>query len=137
MVGVVAAQHPWTQRHHVTAGDFDDAHLIIYDVYDQSRIPATPLPLPHGARPARITTMPIITDLLIEMVAGGEGVAILPSWVAAPYTKSHDVAMVQVGARPVTRTWYCAVRPDPQPTHIAAFADELIGQLSRDNGDSA
>jgi LysR family transcriptional regulator, regulator for metE and metH len=131
MVGVVAADHPWATRRHVTARDFDDdTHLILYDIYDQARIPATPLPVPHGARPGRITTMPIITDLVIEMVAGGEGIAILPNWVATPYTRSHDVAVVQIGARPVTRTWYCAVRPDPQPEHIAAFADEVISQLS-------
>ena len=84
MVAVVAGPHPWAARRYVTARDFDDAHLILYDVYDQTRIPSTPLPVPHGARPARITTMPVITDLLIEMVAGGEGVTVLPNWVAAP-----------------------------------------------------
>lgn len=129
MVAVVAGSHPWAARRYVTARDFDDAHLILYDVYDQTRIPSTPLPVPHGARPARITTMPVITDLLIEMVAGGEGVTVLPNWVAAPYTTSHDVEIVHLGAKPLIRTWYCATRPGPRLPHIDAFVQELTREL--------
>ena len=43
-------------------------------------------------------------ELLIEMVAAGGDVAtILPSWIAAPYLQTHDVASVQVGATPQAR----------------------------------
>jgi LysR family transcriptional regulator for metE and metH len=129
MVAVVAGQHPWAGRRYVTARDFDDAHLILYDVYDQTRIPSTPLPVPHGARPARITTMPVITDLLIEMAAGGEGVTVLPNWVAAPYTASHDVEIVHLGAKPLIRTWYCATRPGHRLPHVDAFVQELTREL--------
>ena len=56
--------------------------------------------LPIGAQPQRLTTLPL-TDLLIEMVAsGGDVVTILPSWVVAPYLRTHDLASVQVGAAP-------------------------------------
>jgi LysR family transcriptional regulator for metE and metH len=129
MVAVVAASHPWAQRHHVTARDFDDVHMILYDAYDQTRIPARLLPIPHGARPGRITTMPVITELLIEMVAGGEGVGILPSWIAAPYVEGHDVRLVRVGAKGQARHWYCATRAGRQPEHIAEFAGLLVERL--------
>lgn len=129
MVAVVGAGHPWATRHHVTARDFDDVHLILYDGYDQSRIPATPLPIPHGARPARVTTVPVMTDLVIEMVAGGEGVTVIPNWMALPFVGTHGVGIVPVGAKPQTRTWSCATRPGGQPDHIAAFADEVIQHL--------
>lgn len=129
MVAVVAAGHPWATRRHVTARDFDDTHLILYDGYDQSRIPATPLPIPHGARPARVTTMPMLTDIVIEMVVGGEGVTVIPNWMALPFVDSHGVGIVQVGAKPQTRTWSCATRRGAQPAHIAAFADELVQHL--------
>ncbi|MDQ3542779.1 MAG: substrate-binding domain-containing protein, partial [Actinomycetota bacterium] len=108
---------------------FDDTHLILYDGYDQSRIPATPLPIPHGARPARVTTMPMLTDIVIEMVVGGEGVTVIPNWMALPFVDSHGVGIVQVGAKPQTRTWSCATRRGAQPVHIAAFADELVRHL--------
>ncbi|MFE0045918.1 LysR family transcriptional regulator [Streptomyces albireticuli] len=136
MVAVVPAGHPWASRAHVTAEDFADAHLVLYDVYDQTRLPSIPLPLPAGARPARITLMPVITDLVIEMVAGGQGVTVLPNWVAAPYTASHGLALVRLGAEPLTRTWYCATRPGPRPPHVAAFADELVERLREHAGAS-
>ncbi|MDI2125736.1 LysR family transcriptional regulator [Yinghuangia seranimata] len=131
MVAVVPADHPWAALPHLTAGDFADAHLILYDAYDQTRIPSTPLPLPPGARPARITTMPVITDLVIEMVASGQGATVLPNWVAAPYTATRALTLVQIGETPMTRTWYLATRHGPRPPHIDAFADELTTHLTR------
>ncbi|MGP3687483.1 LysR family transcriptional regulator [Streptomyces sp. IBSNAI002] len=130
MVAVVPDHHPWARRSHLTTRDFADARLVLYDVYDQSRIPAVPLPLPPGARPARITLMPVITDLLIEMVAGGQGATVLPNWVAAPYAASHRLALVRIGARPLTRTWYCATRPGPRPPHVDAFVEILAAHLT-------
>ncbi|MFG2876918.1 LysR family transcriptional regulator [Streptomyces sp. NPDC048337] len=131
MVAVVPARHPWASRKHLTARDFDGADLVLYDFYDQKRIPSMPLPLPVGARPARITTMPVVTDLVVEMVAGGQGVTVLPNWVAAPYVASHDLALVRLGARPLTRTWYCATRPGPRTPHLDAFVEELVSRLKR------
>ncbi|WP_371617569.1 LysR family transcriptional regulator [Streptomyces sp. NBC_00454] len=130
MVAVVPAGHPWASRTHVTARDFTGVDLVLYDVYDQSRIPSEPLPIPRGARPARITTMPLVTDLVIEMAAGGQGVAILPNWVAAPYASSHGLALVRIGAKPLTRTWFCATRPGPLPPLQAAFVEELTTHLT-------
>ncbi|MEV0412766.1 LysR family transcriptional regulator [Streptomyces sp. NPDC050448] len=131
MVAVVPAGHPWASRKHVTAADFTGVDLVLYDVYDQSRIPSFPLPIPPGARPARITTMPLVTDLVIEMAAGGQGIAVLPNWVAAPYAASHGLALVPIGARPLTRTWFCATRPGPRPPHVDAFVQELVARLGR------
>ncbi|MGW7056123.1 LysR family transcriptional regulator [Streptomyces sp. NPDC054887] len=130
MVAVVPDGHPWAGRRHVTARDFDEVHLVLYDVYDPNRIPAVPPPIPPQARPARITTVPLVTDLVVELAAGGQGVAVLPRWVAAPYAASHGVALVRIGARPLTRTWYCATRPGPHPPHVDAFVEELTSRLA-------
>ncbi|QDY79477.1 LysR family transcriptional regulator [Streptomyces qinzhouensis] len=131
MTAVVPADHPWADRPRLTARDFDGAHLVLYDVYDQNRVPAIPLPLPPGARPGRITTMPVITDLVVEMVAGGQGVTVLPNWAAAPYVSSHGLALVPMGPRPLTRTWYLATRPGPKPPYLRAFLEELTAGLGR------
>ncbi|MEU9130858.1 LysR family transcriptional regulator [Kitasatospora sp. NPDC048540] len=131
MVAVVPAAHPWAALPYLTARDFDDAHLVLYDLYDQSRIPATPLPIPHGARPGRITTMPVITDLVIEMVAGGQGASVLPGWVAAPYVASHGLALVRIGAEAMSRTWYCATRPGARPALVQALVEELTERLGK------
>jgi LysR family transcriptional regulator for metE and metH len=127
---VVASSHRWAGRTHVTAADFVDVHLVLCESYDQSRVPPVPLPLPIGAQPQRLTTLPL-TDLLVEMVAsGGDVVTILPSWVVAPYLRTHDLASVQVGATPQARTWYCATRHGQQPENVDAFVAVLTEQLA-------
>ncbi|MBC2901596.1 LysR substrate-binding domain-containing protein [Streptomyces cupreus] len=75
--------------------------------------------------------MPVITDLVIEMVAGGQGATILPNWVAAPYTNSHDLALIQIGAVPMARTWYLGTRQGRRTPHLQAFVDELTTHLTR------
>lgn len=134
MVAVVSGNHPWVGRRHVTARDFTDTHLVLYDAYDQTRVPAIALPIPPGARPARVTTLPVITELIIALVAGGEGISVLPRWVAAPYLRSHDIALVQIGARPMERTWYCATRRGPKPPEVATFANLLSERLAAQDG---
>ncbi|MEU4730504.1 LysR family transcriptional regulator [Streptomyces sp. NPDC023588] len=129
MMAVVPAGHPWASRAHLTARDFDGADLVLYEFYDQKRIPSMPLPIPAGAHPARITLMPVVTDLVVEMVAGGQGATVLPNWVAAPYVASHGLALVRMGAQPMTRTWFCATRTGPRPPHVEAFVEELMGRL--------
>ena len=109
---VVSSSHPWANLSRVAASDFDDVHLVLYDGYDQARTPAMPLPIPPGARPARLTTAPIDTDMLIELAATGDAVTVLPAWVLAPYLATHDIASVTVGDPPQRRTWYCATRPE-------------------------
>ena len=111
---VVSSSHPWAGRAHVAAADFVDVHLALCESYDQNRVPPVPLPVPIGAQPQRLTTLPLTADLLIEMVAsGGDVVTILPSWIVAPYLQTHDLASVQVGVTPQARTWYCATRHGP------------------------
>ena len=132
MVAVVAPDHPWARRPHVTARDFTDVHLVLYDIYDQGRSPAQPLPLPAGARPGRISTVPLVTDLVIEMVASGEGISVLPRWAAAPYAARPNprIAIVQIGARPTWRTWHLATRiGDPAPA-VADFAELVAARFT-------
>ncbi|MFJ5549451.1 LysR family transcriptional regulator [Streptomyces sp. NPDC093225] len=129
MVAVVPVGHPWAGRDHVAADDLADARLLLYDVYDQSRIPSVPLPLPHGARPARVTTVPVLTDVLVELVAGGQGLTVLPNWVAAPYAAPRGLALVPFGPEPLTRTWYVATRRGPRAPHLVAFVAELTAAL--------
>jgi len=54
-----------------------------------------------GAHPGRLTTMPIVTELLIEMVASGESVTVLPTWIVAPYLETYDLVTLQVGRTPL------------------------------------
>ena len=124
-VAVVGRGHSWAGRAYVDAADFASEHLILYEVYDPARVPALPLPLPPGARPARLSTTPVVTQLLIEMVAAGEGVTVLSRWLAEPYLREQAVAAVSLGAQPVKDHWYCATRRDENAAPVPAFAELL------------
>ncbi len=128
MRAVVSAHHSWASQASVTAADFDNVHLILCDGYDQMRTPAMPLPIPAGARPARLTTLALSTDLMIEMVATGESVTVLPSWMVAPYLATHDIRSIAVGDPPQNRTWYSATRHDRSEL-VDAFVGILHGHL--------
>ena len=127
--GVVAVTHPWAGRAAVGADDFVDQHLVLYDSYDPARTPSVALPIPPGARPARLTTVPVETDLIVEMVAAGDAITVLPSWIVAPYLATHPVTTVAVGDPPQARTWYCATRHGPRRDLVAAFIDTVTGHL--------
>jgi LysR family transcriptional regulator for metE and metH len=137
---VVSSSHQWANRASVAAADFGEVHLVLCDGYDQSRVPPMPLPIPPGARPARLTTPSIGVDMLIELVATGDAVTVLPSWVIAPYLARHDVASVAIGDPPQHRTWYCATRPersDVIDAVVAVLHDHLAGQAPRARTSSA
>lgn len=127
---VVSASHPWAGRKRVTADDFDDVHVVLCDTYDQTRLPPVPLPIPAGARPARLTTAAVGTDLLIEMVATSRDVTVMPSWLVAPHVDTSDIATVAIGDPPQRRTWYTATRHDRSDL-VDGFVSLLHTHLAR------
>jgi LysR family transcriptional regulator for metE and metH len=134
---VVNAGHSLASQVSLAAADFADVHLVLCEGYDQTRTPTVPLPIPPGARPARLTTAALGTDLLIEMVATSDAVTVLPSWMVAPYLTTHDITTIAVGDPPQNRTWYSATRPERSElvdTFVATLHDHLAGEAPRVGG---
>jgi LysR family transcriptional regulator, regulator for metE and metH len=131
MCAVVASSHPLAEGDRMNAEDFADVHLVLYDTYDPMRTPVIPLPVPPGARPARVTTVPVVTDLMIEMVASGDHVSILPSWIISPYLERYDLTTLQIGATPIARTWYCATRHGQSTEAIDLLSRLIVEHFSR------
>jgi LysR family transcriptional regulator, regulator for metE and metH len=131
---VVSSAHRWANQTSVAAANFDEVHLVLCDSYGQARTPVVPLPIPPGARPARLTTVSAGPDMLIELAATGDAVTVVPSWIVAPILATHDVASVAVGDPPRRRTWYGATRPersDVIDAVVAILHDHLAGQAPR------
>jgi LysR family transcriptional regulator for metE and metH len=124
MVAVVPDGHPWAARPYVDGPEFNGVSLIVFESYDPARVPALPLPIPPGGTPAKVITTPVVTELALEMVVAGQGVAVLPEWVVTPYLASRRLAAVPLTARPAVRAWSCVTRREP-PAHVEAFC-ELI-----------
>jgi 5-methyltetrahydropteroyltriglutamate--homocysteine methyltransferase len=86
---VVAKDHPFAGRKYVEPGELESQTLITYpveierlDVYSQFLLPA-------GCVPKRQRTIET-TDIMLQMVASGRGVAALPGWLVAEYRKNRE-----------------------------------------------
>ncbi|MBL4770289.1 MAG: LysR family transcriptional regulator [Planctomycetes bacterium] len=123
MVAVVANDHPWAKRKYINAGDFSDVHLIIHDAYDPSRFPAVPLPIPEGARPRKVTPMPLVTELIAQLVMAGNAVAVLPDWAISHWLRTFGITTTSLTRRTMKRTWYRAHSRGVLPEHVQAFVE--------------
>jgi LysR family transcriptional regulator, regulator for metE and metH len=128
LVAVVGRHHPWAQLGTVDAARLAAAHFVLYEVYDPQRAEPVPLPLPGGIVPARLTTAPMITQMLVELVATDDLVTVMSRWVAATYVEAGDVAAVRMTTTPPVAAWFVATRSGEQDTAVIGFAEQLARQ---------
>jgi LysR family transcriptional regulator for metE and metH len=118
---VVNARHPLAARAYVKPRDLLNEVLITYpvevdrlDVFNQFLTPA-------GISPRRHKTIET-TDIMLQMVASGRGVAALPRWLAEEYAKKSDVAAVRLGPKGIAKQIFLGAREaDLDIDYLKAF----------------
>jgi LysR family transcriptional regulator for metE and metH len=118
---VVGRHHALARRSHVVPEDLTEETLITYpveierlDVYSQFLLPAGMVPKRHKV----IET----TDIMLQMVACGRGVAALPGWLVAEYAGKIGVVPVRLGSQGVHKQIFLGVRRDDVGVpYVAAF----------------
>lgn len=112
---VVARGHALADAAHVKPRDLSGEVLVTYpvetdrlDIYNQFLMPA-------GITPRRHKTIET-TDIMVQMVASGRGVAALPRWLVEEYAGRMDVVPVRLGARGIHKHIYLGARESE--THI-------------------
>jgi LysR family transcriptional regulator for metE and metH len=86
------------------------------DIYNQFLLPAGVTPRRHKA----IET----TDIMLQMVASGRGVAALPRWLVEEYAARMDVVPVRLGARGIAKQIFLGAREADQATdYLRAFVE--------------
>jgi LysR family transcriptional regulator for metE and metH len=118
---VVGKQHPFAERAHVVPSELESETLITYpvdierlDVYSQFLLPAGSVPKRHKVIEA--------TEIMLQMVACGRGVAALPAWLVAEYREQFDIVPVRLGRRGIAKQIFLGVRSeDTQIEFIAGF----------------
>lgn len=84
------------------------------DIYTQFLLPAGVAPLRHKT----IET----TDIMLQMVASGRGVAALPRWLAQEYAQKMDVVPVRLGPRGIPKQIHLGAREaDLQTDYLQSF----------------
>ncbi|WP_314443752.1 LysR family transcriptional regulator [Massilia timonae] len=120
---VVGSSHPLAGRSHAEPADLSDDVLITYpvdverlDIYNQFFLPA-------GCAPRQRKTIET-TDIMLQMVASGRGVAALPRWLVEEYAGRMAVAPVRLGQEGVFKQIFLGTREvDAGTAYLEAFVE--------------
>jgi len=118
---VVSRQHSLATAAFVTPQQMTREVLISYpvpferlDIYNQFLLPAGVTPRRHKA----IET----TDIMMQMVASGRGVAAMPRWLVEEYATRMDVVPVRLGENGIPKQIYLGAREaDTGIDYLQAF----------------
>lgn len=120
---VVAKNHPLACAAYVQPQQMLKEVLISYpvdierlDIYNQFLLPAGVTPRRHKA----IET----TDIMLQMVASGRGVAALPRWLVEEYAVKMDVVPVRLGMHGIAKQIFLGSREaDAGIDYLRAFVE--------------
>ena len=120
---VVDSAHPLAQADYIKPENLSTEVLITYpvtierlDIYNQFLLPAGIAPKRH--KPIETT------DIMMQMVAGGRGVAALPRWLVAEYASRLDVTPVRLGKKGIHKKIFLGIREtDMDIDYLRAFIE--------------
>ncbi len=121
---VVWASHPLASAAYAKPEQLTSEMLITYpvalerlDVYNQFLMPA-------GISPKRHKIIET-TDIMLQMVASGRGVAALPRWLAEEYAAKMDVVPVRLGRHGISKQIFLGAREtDEGVDYLKAFIEQ-------------
>ncbi len=124
---VVAGNHPLAKEEYVTPKQLGNEVLVAYpvpvdrlDIYSMFLTPAGITPKRHKA----IET----TDIMLQMVASGRGVAALPRWLVLEYADAMNVVPVRLGKKGIAKHIYLGAREaDVDIDYLRAFIAQAKG----------
>ncbi len=120
---VVGPGHPFRSASHITPKQLASETLITYpvdierlDIYSQFLSPAGVSPRRH--KPIETT------DIMLQMVASGRGVAALPRWLVGEYKGKLDIAPVRLGEHGIAKQIFLGIREsDADIDYLGAFLE--------------
>ena len=124
---VVGRQHRLADAPFILPDELAEEVLITYpveidrlDIYNQFLMPANVMPKRHKV----IET----TDIMLQMVASGRGVAALPRWLVEEYADKVAVNAVRLGKRGIAKQIFLGVREtDTAIDYLSAFVELARG----------
>ncbi|NWN92683.1 LysR family transcriptional regulator [Marinobacter adhaerens] len=118
---VVAADHPLVDKPWAEAADLEPETLITYPVAIERLDVFNHVLVPANMRPARHKTIET-TDIMLQMVAAGRGVAALPRWLVAEYSDRLAIAPVQLGKAGISKQIFLGCRErDAEVQYLDSF----------------
>ena len=120
---VVSRQHMLAGASHVEPEQLSGEVLITYpveierlDIYNQFLMPA-------GISPKRHRVIET-TEIMLQMVASGRGIAALPRWLVEEYTEKLEVTPVRLGKNGIAKQIFLGIREnDAAIDYLQAFVE--------------
>ena len=125
VVIVVPRGHRMANRKYAELQDFIGENLILYPPKEDSTL-LTKFLTPAGIAPRKIVEV-TLTDVIIEMVRGGLGVAAMARWAVAPQLESGGLVGLPFTEQGFRRTWSAAQLRDKR---APVYLDEFIRLLT-------
>ena len=126
MAVVVAPDHPLARRAYVREEDFAGEHLIMYDLAEEESFLLRDVLGPAGARPRRISRVPL-TEAILELVRAGLGVSVFARWAVAPQVEAGALVALRLTRRGLRRTWRAETLPGLLEHDYARAFVRLLG----------
>ncbi len=118
---VVGPQHALAAARHVKPEQLAHEVLITYPVPPERLDVYTRFLMPAGVTPRQHKTIET-TDIMLQMVAAGRGVAALPRWLVQAYARSLPVRAVKLGPRGLAKQICLGLREaDADVDYLQAF----------------
>jgi LysR family transcriptional regulator for metE and metH len=120
---VVGRQHRLAGQPYIMPKQLSEEILITYpveierlDIYNQFLLPA-------GCTPKRHKVIET-TDIMLQMVASGRGVAALPGWLVAEYAEKVAISPVRLGRHGIAKQIFLGMRDtDADIDYLKAFVE--------------
>ncbi|MFN3377592.1 MAG: LysR substrate-binding domain-containing protein [Burkholderiaceae bacterium] len=120
---VVAASHAFAGQAYVKPAQLAGETLITYPVSPERLDVYTQFLAPAGVAPRRHKTIET-TDIMMQMVASGRGVAALPRWLALEYAEAMGVVPVKLGRQGIAKSIHLGARVnDLETDYLRAFVN--------------
>lgn len=127
---VVGAEHPLRGLDHVIPRQLGDEILFTYPV-PQDRLDVYTRFLNPAGKTVRRQKIIETTDMMLQMVAGGRGVAALPRWLVEEYSEKYAVFPVRLGPKGVQKQIFLGVRQiDLEINYLSAFMELAMAGLA-------
>lgn len=120
---VVNREHPLAGRAHVKPKQLAHEVLITYPVPTDRLDIYTQFLMPAGISPRQHKTIET-TDIMVQMVASGRGVAALPRWLVQEYADKMNVVPVRLGPKGIAKQIHLGAREaDIDIDYLKAFVE--------------
>ena len=120
---VVAKGHPLASQSYAKPAQLTGEVLITYPVSPERLDIYTQFLTPAGIAPRRHKTIET-TDIMLQMVASGRGVAALPRWLVQEYASKVNVVPVKLGRQGIAKQIHLGAREgDLDTDYLRAFVE--------------